>query len=199
MTRDRAARVLRAGGRRARPARGWGRTRRRSRARRAGSSWRATCERTKPAALVRPAQRLRALRLVAEDAEEDARVAQVGRDLHAGDGDQADARILDLAQQELGDQLLQRLGDAVGPPTRLVRASSAPSQAVSPRGRSGRASAVEDLDLLLADLGDVQVLDEAHHLAQRAVDVARRRCRPGRRRARCAARGRGRRIPQSRH
>ena len=63
-----------------------------------------------PCAAARPVERLRALRLGAEHADEDARVPQVGRGLDAGDRDEADARVLQLAEA-LGDHLAHGLVD----------------------------------------------------------------------------------------
>src|SRR5262249_36245056 len=75
-----------------------------------------------------PLERVRPLPLVAEDADEDLRVAQVGRRLDSGHGHEPDARILELAHG-LGERLADRLVHAshalshrasppVSPPTR---------------------------------------------------------------------------------
>src|SRR5919198_2763022 len=85
-----------------------------------------------------PVQRPFALLLRAEDAHEDTRMAKVGRRLDSGDRDEADPRVLQLADS-LGEHLLDGL---VHPPHALThRASRAP--AFAPRaptpGRGGSA------------------------------------------------------------
>src|SRR4029453_14882719 len=58
-----------------------------------------------------PGERLPALRLGPEHAHEDARVPQVWRRLDSGDGDEADPRVLQLAER-LRDHLADGLVDA---------------------------------------------------------------------------------------
>ena len=121
-------------------------------------SWRAICRADEAGGAAQAAERAHPLLVVAEGAEVDARMAQVGRDAHGGDGDEPDAGILDVAHQQAGDERLNRLADAIG----------APAHRQFPPARSD----VQDLDLVRADFGDVQVVDEADHLAQRALDIA---------------------------
>src|SRR6185295_2696756 len=59
-------------------------------------------------------QRLVTLLRLADDADPDARGRQVWRRLHVGDGHEADARVLDVAREDLADLLAQQLVDAVG-------------------------------------------------------------------------------------
>ncbi len=58
---------------------------------------------------------LRALRRAADDADADARMAQVRRRLDGGHGREADVRILDVLRQDAPDLLPQELVDPLGP------------------------------------------------------------------------------------
>src|SRR5256885_2052333 len=67
---------------------------------------------------------------------EDARLAQVGRHLHAGDGDETEPRILEAPREQLGEPLLEEMGDALGT---IVRAHRPPPS--GPKSSSRRYSA----------------------------------------------------------
>ena len=56
---------------------------------------------------------VRAGLVVAERGVEDARLLEVGRHLHAGEGDEADARIVHLARQQQRELAADLIGDAV--------------------------------------------------------------------------------------
>ena len=64
---------------------------------------------------LQPLRRLLALLGLAVHRPVDPRLAEVGRHLHAGDGDQPDARVAHAAGEELAEELLHQLPDALRP------------------------------------------------------------------------------------
>ena len=94
-------------------------------------------------------------RLDGERAEVDVRDAQIGRDAHGRDGRRAQPWIVRLAQQQRRQLGLDQMGDAIA--TVLRHRPSA--------------SVVQELDPLLAELGELQAVDELDHLAEARVDV----------------------------
>ena len=126
-----------------------------------------------------PRERLLALALVAEHADEDARCAQVGRRLDPGHGHEPDPRVLQLA-----DRLRERL--RIASFTRRMRQSSVPRSARSYRLTSAR----HELVLLPVEV--------PHRLLEQALQPRRARAHAGDRRAARAARARGGRPPRPR-
>src|SRR4029453_4746929 len=100
--------------------------------------------------------RLARHRLRREGAELDARHPQVGRDADVGDGDRLQPRVTRLAQQEPGQLGPDQVRHAIA--TMLSH-------------RLLRPSVVQELDPLLAQLGELQAVDELHDLAQARVHV----------------------------
>src|SRR5664279_746038 len=102
--------------------------------------------------------RLVALGGGAHDADEDLRVAQVARDVHAGDRDEThDARVLHAADEHRRDLFADRLRDAVGAPI-ILGHLCLPGRTSVPLQRARDLLRAITLDAV-ADLQVVEVLD----------------------------------------
>src|SRR5262249_30186781 len=92
-----------------------------------------------------------------ERSEVDTRHAEIRRDPHPGERHRLQTRITRLAEEQVGELRLNLVRHPLA--TMLRHASS-------------QASIMQELHALLAELGELQVVDEPHHLAQAGVDVA---------------------------
>ena len=102
---------------------------------------------------------------------EDARQLQVGRDLDAGDRDEPDARVVDLARQHHADLGADLIGDAVGAVALGHRRDSGPGSGLDQASALALPASRQELDLRP---GDGAGLERARSRRRRRPAPARR-------------------------